>query len=291
VTINSITLNNFKGNFKYKSAWLLDAQINIVMQISLDYSWVFTIDIGHGLGKIGIKGSANSTFPAINTGWTKLGNVTIRGGNLTLDAAQATLGPLAMLVQQAGPISTASLATGAISVEDAVISTAIPALSGSFPIQNLLGDASATVDDIEVSNVATNSITVPPMTFNLIGAPKLAVQSAQTGGFIATASFSKLPSLLAVPGFQFALKVDVTSILKASSLVMGDLPPPTTLVHGPIVPFPTGVIPPPSGLTGTITVDSANASAFDVSMTLDGIELNGLQVNGIAIPQIDVGGT
>jgi hypothetical protein len=297
VTINSITLNNFKGNFKYRSAWLFDAQINVVIQISMDYNWNFPINVGLGHRNPVIKGSANSTFPAINTGWTKMGNVSIRGGNLTLEAPQAILGPITMSLQQVGQISAPTLATGAVSVENAVISTAIPALGGNVPIPNLLGDASAAVDDIEVSDVATNSIMVPPMTVNLIGAPKFTVQSAQTGSFLAKASFIKTTSLLEVPHFQFVLNVNFTSILKASNLVMGNLPPPspptTTMpVLTPVVPFPTGSLPSPApGLTGTIAIDSADASAFDISMTLGTIELNGLQVNGIAVPQINAGGT
>ena len=294
MTINSITLNNFKGNFKYRSAWLFDAQINVVIQISLDYSWNFTIDIGLGRHNPKIKGSANSTFPAINTGWTKLGNVSVRGGNLTLDAPQATLGPLTISLQPVGQVSAPALSTGAVSVEDAVIATAIPALAGNVPIPNLLGDATATVTDIEVSDVATNSITVPPMTVNLIGAPKLTVQSAQTGSFLAKASFIKTTSLLEIPHFQFVLNVNFTSIMKASNMMMGSLPPPpppTTPVLRPVPPFPVGSPSPPPGLTGTIAIDSADASAFDISMTLGSIELNGLQLNGIAVPQINAGGT
>jgi hypothetical protein len=262
VTINSVTMKNFIGNFNYDSGTMVDAEIKIVLKLHLDYWWGVCIDVFFDTYCVGDNGSVN--LGTIDTGWNSLGNLAVAGGKLALNVNQTTFGPFKMSPQPTKPVSVESIRAEEISMTNTAISTGAPALLGvSIPVPNVLGNPSIDTDDMEISQFSTDSIRMPPMSFEQIQAANIRMDSAESDGFQAGGSFTEATDWLNLAFVGFRLRVDITSTLKASKLVM-------------------------NGLTGDVSVKSTDLSNFEMSMTLDGVDVQGLQINNINAPTVDI---
>ncbi len=266
IVVNQIKLNGFKGLFNYGSGVMKDTQMDIVIKPYIDYWWGICIDFGFDEYCYGDSGSVG--LGTIDTGWSSLGDVAIKAGALSLDVAQTTFGPFKVTPLPVGGkeqmLTVSSIKATGISMNNTSMPTGLPAVLGmDIPVPNPMGPKSIDIESMQMRQFTTEGIRVPPMTFKDVEASNIKMDSAESGGFEATGSFTKSTGWANFTFVGFRLRVEVTSKLKASKLTM-------------------------KNLSGNVDVDTVESSGFTMSMNLSGINVAGLRINDFEIPTIEL---
>lgn len=263
IQISKVTLNGFKGIFDYNSGTMKNTQIQVVLKPSID--WWYGVCVDYLIDTYCVSDSGNEPLGSIDTGWSNLGDVSINGGKLSLDIAQTAFGPFVMTPSIGGEnqgMTASSVQTAEVNMEDTRMSTGLPSVLGlDLPVPNPLGPQSVNVKRTQVARFQTEGIKVPPIAFKDIQAQDVKIDKAVSAGFEVSSTFTKSTDWADLGYVGFRLRVDITSRIKASNITM-------------------------NGLSGDVQVQSALASGFDMSLTLNKVELKGLRINDFQIPTI-----
>lgn len=262
VSIDKVTMKNFSGKFDYNSGTMENTEVRVVLQLHLDYWWGVCIDIGFGNWCTGDNGSVG--LGTIDTKWTSLGDVAIAGGQLALDVNQTSFGPFSISPQPLYGTRVASVQADNIAMKNTRLTTSMPAVLGlKIPIPNPMGASSIDADDVAIGNFSTRGIMIPPLSFRDMHASNVSMDTAESDGFEADASFSEATNWVNLEFVGFRLRTDITTSLKASKIKM-------------------------NGLKGDVSVGSADTSGFTMAMTLEGVDVAGLQINQVKAPTLDL---
>ena len=281
ISIPSLRLKNFSGNFKYDSCKAKNVELEITLSISttfsgnIDLPWpICWEDFCYGV-------SGGVDFDSYVEKHS-LGDVNFGAGQFSMLSSLTTIGPFSMAPDPIRGIKIDQVTADNIQMKCTSIPIDTPLgfnIGLCLPIPNPMGPNDVATDQTSIDEMDSTGISSPQASMKNISALNVTIPSVTTQAFEAqsttalTISTSKKMYGSGVTLHGDADRAHITGVLTlhVSKMIMR--------VKGGLE-F--------TNLKGSVKTDSAIADKLDLSLVLKGIKIKGLNLCGMKIPEIEV---
>ena len=281
ISIPSLRLKNFSGNFKYDSCKAKNVELEITLSISTTFSG--NIDLPWPLCWsdfcYGVSGGVDfNSYVEKHS----LGDVVFGAGQFSMLSSLTTIGPFSMTPNPIRETTIDLVTAENIQMKCTSIPLETPLginIGLCLPIPNPMGPNDIATDQTNIDEMDSKGISSPQASMKDIAALNITIPSVTTQAFEAqsstalTISTSKEMYGTGVTLHGDADRAHITGVLTlhVTKMIMR--------VKGGLE-F--------SNLSGSVTTDSAIADKLDLSLVLKGIKIKGLNLCGMKIPEIEV---
>lgn len=281
ISIPSLSLKNFSGNFKYDSCKAKNVELEITLSISttfsgnIDLPWpICWSDFCYGV-------SGGVDFDSYVEKHS-LGDVVFGNGAFSMLSTSTTIGPFSMTPDPIRETKIDQVTAENIQMKCTSIPIDNPLginIGLCLPIPNPMGPNDVATEQTNIDQMDSTGISSPKASMKNIIALNVTIPSVTTQAFDAqsttplTISTSKkmYGTGVTLSGDADKAHIDGTLTLNVSKIIMR--------VKGGLE-F--------KNLKGSVTTDSAVADKLDLSLLLKGIKIKGLNLCGMKIPEIEV---
>lgn len=290
VTIPSVQMNDFAGNFTYASSIAKDVEFE--MSLSAHIVCDGNIDLPDPLGSYDTFGTMDLPEFAQKC---SVGDIVMNGGSFMMNTPLMNLGPLSMKPDPIGDGNnqTSVLQTKADGIEMTCSEMQLENplgvyIGSSFPIQNPMKPTNLAIEETSMTKLDSSNISSPPVTMRGIKALNIKIPSVTTGPFeISSDTQTKVETkrniakvndiLVDDDGHQVHTTNDADRINRMDSDLTLTITKITMRVKGGLE-F--------KDLSGSVTTSSAVSDKFGMNLNLKGIKIKGLNICGMKIPEI-----
>lgn len=281
ISIPSLLLKNFSGNFKYDSCKAKNVELEITLSISTTFTG--NIDLPWPLCWsdfcYGVSGGVDfNSYVEKHS----LGDVVFGSGQFSMLSSSTSIGPFSMAPDPIRETTIKEVNADNIQMKCTSIPIDNPLginIGLCLPIPNPMDPNDVATDQTNIDEMDSTGISTPKASMKNIIALNITIPSVTTQAFDAqsttalTISTSKkmYGTGVTLNGDADKAHIDGVLTLKVSKLVMR--------VKGGLE-F--------TNLNGSVTTDSAIADKLDLSLILKGIKIKGLNLCGMKIPEIEV---
>ena len=281
ISIPSLRLKNFSGNFKYDSCKAKNVELEITLSISttfsgnIDLPWpICWEDFCYGV-------SGGVDFDSYVEKHS-LGDVIFGAGQFSMLSSITTIGPFSMAPDPIRGTKIDQVTADNIQMKCTSIPIDTPLgfnIGLCLPIPNPMGPNDVATDQTSIDEMDSTGISSPQASMKNISALNVTIPSVTTQAFEAqsttalTISTSKKMFGSGVTLHGDADRAHITGVLTlhVSKMIMR--------VKGGL-----GF----TNLKGSVMTDTAIADKLDLSLVLKGIKIKGLNLCGMKIPEIEV---
>jgi len=282
ITIPSVKMNNFAGQFSYASSIAKDVEFE--MRLSAHTSFDGEIDLPWPLGSKDVDGSVD--FDSF-TEKHSLGNIVMNSGSFSMLAPTSTLGPLVMTIDPIGnknnPTTVSKTEANCIDMKctEMPLNTPLGLYFGSWaPIQNPAGPMDLSIEETKMDELKSTKISSPKITMRDIKAQNIIIPSITTDP-LEIRSDTKLT--VKTSKKMHGSGVHQHGDARRVNWMNGDL---TLNVEYVIMRIKGGIE--FKNITGSVTTDSAVSEGFDMNLNIKQISIKGLQMCGMNMPEVMV---
>lgn len=282
MTIPSLHMNDFSGNFTYASCKAKNVELEITLSISSTFSG--SIDLPWPLCWsdycYDVDGGVDLD---VFTETYKLGDIDFQSGSFSMLSPTTNISPFSMTPDPIRETTIGEVITDDVKMKCTSVPLENPLgvrLSTCLPIQNLMRSNDVITEETNMEKMESRRISSPQVAMKNISALNITIPSVTTNPFVA---HSKTPAQITTSerkmygtgvtrhGDAKDAKIKVTLTLKMKEAIMR--------VKGGLE-F--------KNLRGTVTTASAISSKLDMNLVMKGIKIKGLNLCGMKIPEIGV---
>ena len=281
ISIPSLRLKNFSGNFKYDSCKAKNVELEITLSISTTFSG--NIDLPWPLCWsdfcYGVSGGVDfDSYVEKHS----LGDVVFGAGQFSMLSTSTTIGPFSMTPNPIRETTIDQVTADNIQMKCTSIPIDTPLginIGLCLPIPNPMGPNDIATDQTNIDEMDSTGISSPQASMKNITALNVTIPSVTTQAFEAQSNTAlTISTSKKMYGSGVALHGDADK-----AHITGEL---TLNVTKMIMRVKGGLE--FTNLNGSVTTDSAIADKLDLSLVLKGIKIKGLNLCGMKIPEIEV---
>jgi hypothetical protein len=281
VTVPSLRLNNFSGNFTYSSCKAKSVELVITLAISttftgnIDLPWPLCwSDFCYGV-------SGGVDFDAFTETYS-LGDIDFQSGSFSMLSPTTNIGPFSMTPDPMRRVTINGVITDDVNMECTSIPLENPLgvrLGVCLPVQNLMGPNDVITEETNIAKMESKGISTPQVAMRNINALNITIPFVTTAAFEAR---SKTPVQITTTKKMYGSGVTLHGDAKDAH-IEGTL---TLNIKEVIMKVKGGLE--FKDLKGTVTTASAISSKLDMNLVMKGIKIEGLNLCGMKIPKIEV---
>jgi hypothetical protein len=281
ISIPSLQLKKFSGNFKYDSCKAKNVELEITLSIgttfsgNIDLPWpICWSDFCYGV-------SGGVDFDSYVEKHT-LGDILFGAGQFSMLSSSTNIGPFTMTPDPIRETKIDEVTANNIQMKCTSIPLDTPIginIGLCLPIPNPMGPNDIATDQTNIDEMDSTGISSPHATMKNITALNVIIPSVTTQAFEAqsatklTISTSKKMYGTGVTLHGDADRAHITGVL-------------TLHITNTIMRIKGGLE--FTNINGSVTTDSAIADKLDLNLVLKGIKIKGLNLCGMKIPEIEV---
>lgn len=277
MTIPSLRLNNFSGNFTYASCKAKDVELEITYSIGSTFGG--EIELPLCLGWWPVSGGVD--FPVI-TETFQFGDIDFKGGSFSMSSPTMNISPFSMSPDPFRRTTIDEVTTDAINMKCTSVPLENPLgirLGVCLPVQNLMSPNDAITEETNIVKMESREISTPQVVMKNINALNITIPSVTTLGFDAASTTNMTitttkdinSDTATLHGDADSADIWVNLTMTVSRIKMR--------VKGGLE-F--------KDLKGEVKTDSAISKKFDMNLIMKGIKIKGLNLCGMKIPKIEV---
>lgn len=277
MTIPSLELNNFKGDFTYESCKARNVEISITLSINTSFSG--TIHTPWWMPDLHPSGSVDF---ASFTETHPLGDIDFQSGSISMQSPKMTMGPFSMTPQPINGTTVDEVSTGDVKMKCTSIPLDSPlckALGMCLPLLNPMCPNDVITEETDIDQMVSKKISSSQIVMKDISALNINIPSATTKGFKAvsttpitvTTSKKTYGAGVTRTGDAEIADIDTTMTINIEKVIMN--------VKGGLEI---------RNVKGAVTTASAISDNLDIDLIMRRIKIKGLNLCGMHIPEIEV---
>jgi len=277
MTIPSLKLNNFSGNFTYASCKAKDVELEITYSISSTFGG--EIELPLCLGWWPIDGGVD--FPVV-TEIFPLGEIVFKSGSFSMLSPTMNIGPFSMSPDPIRKTTITEVNTDTIDMKCTNVPLENPLgirLGICLPVQNLMSPNDVITEETNIEKMESKGILTPQIAMRNINALNIAIPSVTTPKFEAVSTNK--------------ITITTPKVINSDSAILhgdansADIWVNLTLTISQVIMRVKGGLE-FKDLKGKVTTDSAISEKLDMNLIMKGMKIKGLNLCGMKIPKIEV---
>lgn len=280
VSIPSLEMVNFAGNFSYESSTAKDVEFQ--MKLSATTSFEGEIDLPDPLGTYDVSGSLDfDTFTETHS----LGNIVMDAGSFSMLVPTTKAGPFSMTPRPLGNgkdqiIGVTEIRAKKIDMKCTEVPLSNPLgvyLGNSIPFENPMDPNDVLIEETKMAELNSNNISTPSMTMDKIQVLNIVIPSVTTGPLeIRTDTDMTVKTSKKMFGSGVTRHGDAKDAKIKGSITLSIKEVSMKIKGG--LEF--------KNIKGSVTTDSATSGKFDMNLAIKGITIKGLNICGMNIPEV-----
>ena len=289
VTISKLEMNKFAGEFEYARCIAHDIHVSVDLEARLDFKFEVSIDwVPDPTAEGGIHFKPFTQSVALGDMTFVPNNNSDGEKKITISSDKMTMGPISMNPDPIGNVSDPTQIDSMKAKDIEMKCTEMPLsnplgvyLNSHFPVKNPMDPNDILIEETNMKMLESKKISSPPVKMNNISSLNIEIPSTTTNPF-KIVSDTQLDSIV--------MHMDPTS----NTNRWGDADRVYDVQESKITLFIKKVTLDVRGglefeeLKGSISVDSAISSKFDMDLTIKGMKIKGLNICGMYIPEVMV---
>lgn len=277
MTMPSLRLNNFSGNFTYASCKAKGVELEITYSISSTFKG--EIELPLCLGSWPVDGGVD--FPVV-TETFQLGEIDFKSGSFSMLSPTMNIGPFSMSPDPMRRTTINEVITDAVNMKCTSIPLENPLgtrIGICLPIQNLMSPNDVITEETDIGKMESRGILTPQVAMRNINALNITIPSVTTPQFNAVSTTN--------------ITITTPKVINSKSATLhgdansADLTVNLTLSISQVIMRVKGGLE-FKDLKGKVTTDSAISEKLDMNLVMKGIKMKGLNLCGMKIPKIEV---
>lgn len=277
MTIPSLELKDFKGDFTYASCKAKGVELEITLSISTSFSG--TIHTPWFMPDLHPKGTVK--FASFTDKYS-LGNIDFQSGSFSMQSPEMTMGPFSMTAEPIQGTTVDEVTTQDVKMKCTSIPLETPLCKGlgiCLPLLNPMCPNNVITEETNIGRMESRKISSSRVVMKDISALNINIPSVTTKGFKAT---STTPMHITMSKKTYGAGVTRTGDAKDAD-IDGTL---TLNIEKVIMNVKDGLE--FSNVKGKVTTASAISDKLDINLILKGIKIKGLNLCGMEIPEMEV---